>query len=141
MKISARARRLCSWLPAVVGFGILIGPSGALAAPFCLQNLALPLQCMFYDAHQCETEAIKQGGWCSPNPEETRAGTGSGQYCMITSQGVSLCNFLDRQSCNLEATRQHGVCYHDEARVTGAPDPYASSSGPYGPNPTAGTTP
>jgi hypothetical protein len=139
MRISARVRRLCTWLPATIAFGILIGPSGALAAPFCLTNLALTPQCMFYDAHQCETESTKQGGYCVPNPEETRAGTGSGAYCVITSQGVSMCTYLDRQTCTLEATRQHGVCYHDEARTTGTPDPYAFSSGPYGPNPAAGT--
>jgi hypothetical protein len=114
----------------------LIGSSAALAAPFCLQTLTVPPQCMYYDANLCRNDAAKQGGWCSPNPGSTLTGTGSGQYCVVTSQGASTCAFLDRVTCDSEAARQHGVCYHDEARATGAPDPYAASGGPYAPAPT-----
>jgi hypothetical protein len=115
--------------------GLLIGPSIALGAPFCMTNLSVPPQCMYYDAHQCQTQAARQGMYCVPNPNETRPGVGSGQYCLITAPGVSFCNYVDRDTCATEAARQHGVCYHDEARATGAPDPYSYYGGPLGSNP------
>jgi hypothetical protein len=66
-----------------------------------------------------------------PNPVEQHGGVGSGQYCMMTSVGVTLCNFMSRESCAQEALRQHGACFHDEAReTTGAPDPYAYYTNP-----------
>jgi hypothetical protein len=136
MMTSVRVARLWGWMPGAAAFGLLIGSSAALAAPFCLQTLTVPPQCMYYDANLCRNDAAKQGGWCSPNPGSTLAGTGSGQYCVVTSQGASTCAFLDRVTCDSEAARQHGVCYHDEARATGAPDPYAASGGPYAPAPT-----
>jgi hypothetical protein len=103
----------------------------AFAAPFCLTNPAIPPQCMYYDAHQCQQDATKQGGYCVPNPVEQHGGVGSGQYCMMTSVGVTLCNFMSRESCAQEALRQHGACFHDETReTTGAPDPYAYYTNP-----------
>ena len=131
MPISGYVARLCGWFPGAFASGVLIGSHCAMAAPFCLTNLSVPPQCMYYDANQCSTEAARQGSWCVPNPSQTQVGTGSGQYCLITSQGASQCVYLDRSTCAAEATRQHGVCYHDEARAAGTPDPYASSSGPY----------
>lgn len=136
MMTSVRVARLWGWMPGAAAFGLLIGSSAALAAPFCLQTLTVPPQCMSYDANLCRNDAAKQGGWCSPNPGSTLAGTGSGQDRVVTSQGASTCAFLDRVTCDFEAARQHGVCYHDEARATGAPDPYAASGGPYAPAPT-----
>ena len=129
MMRSARSARLWGRLPSAVAFGLLIGPPAALAAPFCLANLAVPPQCIYYDANLCRSDATKQGGWCAPNPDQTYAGTGSGKYCVVTSQGAAVCAYLDRDTCDLQATHQHGVCYHDEAKATGAPDPYAYSGG------------
>jgi hypothetical protein len=121
------------WMPGIVAFGLLGAPQIALAAPFCLTSLAISPQCIYYDAHQCQSDSARQGGWCTTNPNETRVGVGSGQYCVVPVQGVALCNFLDRESCAAEATRQHGICYHDEARAAGVPDPYAASGGPTAP--------
>jgi hypothetical protein len=130
MTISARAGYLCGWMPIALAIGCLIGPQAASAAPFCLRNLAVPPQCLFYDPNTCQRESIKQGGWCEPNPAETHIATGAGQYCLVTGGGAGFCAFLSRESCAAEANRLHGVCYHDEARTTGVPDPYAYSGGP-----------
>ncbi len=92
----------------------------------------LPAQCIYYDASQCQKDSQKQGGYCTANPDELRTPVGYGQYCMVTSQQVSLCVYLNRESCTAEATRQHGACYRNEAGgASGAPDPFAASGGPY----------
>jgi hypothetical protein len=129
MTASPLAARLSGLIPGVV-IGFLVGPHTASAAPFCLSSPAIPPQCMYYDADLCSKDSAKQGGYCVPNPAELHAGVGSGQYCMVTSQGVTECNFLDRVSCATEALRQHGACFHDEQRTVGVPDPYASYSNP-----------
>jgi hypothetical protein len=129
MMILRLAARLSGWIPSAV-IGFRVAQHAAFAAPFCLTSLAIPPQCLYYDVTLCNRDSAKQGGNCVPNPAEQHAGVGSGQYCMMTSQGVTLCNFLNRESCAAEAVRQHGACYHDEQRAAGVPDPYASSGGP-----------
>jgi hypothetical protein len=53
-----------------------------------------------------------------------------GQYCLITSQQVSLCIYSDRDTCIADAARQHGACsYAPEVAPSGAPDPYAAIGG------------
>jgi hypothetical protein len=130
MTLSARTVRLCGWIPLVFAFSYLIEAHTASAAPFCLRNAAVPPQCIYYDPSECRRESTKQGGWCEPNPGETRMATGTGQYCLVGGQGAAICAFLSRESCDAEAARLHGACYHDEARGNGAPDPYAAFSGP-----------
>ena len=39
--------------------------SPALAAPFCLQNQIIPPQCIYYDANECQHDAMRQGGVCA----------------------------------------------------------------------------
>ena len=48
-------------------------------------------------ANHCQWGSAKQGGYWVPDPDERHAGFGSGQYCMITSQGVTLCSHLSRE--------------------------------------------
>jgi hypothetical protein len=141
MTLSARAVRVCGWIPLAFTFSYLIEAHTASAAPFCIRNTALPPQCIYYDPTDCRKQALKQGGWCEPNPSETRtASGGTGQYCLVLAQGEAICAFLSRESCDVEATRLQGACYHNEARGTGAPDPYAAFSGPTL-NPGAAETP
>ena len=116
--------------PTILVFGSLVGPLPASAAPFCIANLSLPPQCMYYDAALCQKDAGKQGGWCTPNPAETHAASGSGKYCVAFSQGVALCIYQSRESCDEAAARQGGACYFDPQRASGGPDPFSQSSGP-----------
>ena len=44
------------WMPGAAAVGLLIGPSAALAAPFCLETLAVPPQCMYYDVALCSKD-------------------------------------------------------------------------------------
>ena len=124
---SAATARLAMSILSVVAFVFLIGPRKSEAAPFCLSTLGIAPQCLYYDADICRRDALKQGGSCEPNPEETRVGYGSGQYCLVISQGASLCSYFDRDSCEIDARRQHGACYFDTQKATGAPDPSTSS--------------
>ena len=110
---------------------ILAGTAGpALAAPFCIENQAMPPQCNYYDAAQCQSDAARQGGVCSANPQQLSLQPGIGQYCLATSSGVSSCIYPDRGSCMAEAARQHAACTEAPNIAPGrAPDPYAAVGG------------
>jgi hypothetical protein len=127
VRSAATARSAISILGAMA-LVFLIGPGKPEAAPFCLSTTGMMPQCLYYDAGDCRRDAGKQGGWCEPNPGETRTGYGSGQYCLLISQGASVCSYVDRNSCEVEARRQRGACYFDAQKATGAPDPYAVSN-------------
>jgi hypothetical protein len=129
MMQSAATARLCVWIVGAITFWCLIAPTTAEAAPFCMSVLGMQPQCIYQDADNCRRDSLRQGGTCVPNPDETRLGYGSGQYCMMTAQGASVCAYLEFASCDLDARRQHGTCYFDAQRATGAPNPYAVSNG------------
>ena len=116
------------WLALVA----LLAPQSAMAAPFCLMILGMQPQCIYYDTNLCQRDATKQGGVCEPDPTGTaaRTATGSGKYCLVTSQGAALCHYLNVESCQTEATHLKGACYFDGLRSAGAPNPYAFSGGP-----------
>ena len=114
---------------AVLLLSLLIGvivPARAVAAPFCIENQALPPQCIYYDARECRKEAQRQNGVCSANPREVRLTPNVGQYCMVTSELVSLCVYADRGPCEDDARRQNGTCTSaPQIAPVGAPDPYS----------------
>ena len=41
------------------------------AAPFCMDVAGIPLQCIYADPGQCQTESFKQGGYCSAKQNGT----------------------------------------------------------------------
>jgi hypothetical protein len=102
----------------------------ALAAPFCIENQALPPECNYYDASQCQTDAARQGGTCSANPQQLTLQPGIGQYCVTNSYGVSSCVYPDRGSCTAEAARENATCTAAPNIAPGrAPDPYSAVGG------------
>ena len=119
-----RAGEVLIRLAAAVG---LCGTSshGAAAAPFCVRTQAIPAQCLFFDAAQCEKRAREMGGICEANIKETPVGINVGHYCLVTSAKASLCIYLDYASCEVEARHQQGVCVEAPNRPESpAADPY-----------------
>jgi len=115
-------------IPAVL-FGLLL-PATAVAAPFCITSQALSPICIYYDANSCQREANRQGATCTVNNDEVHLSHNVGQYCMVTSQGVSECIYSDRTTCAIDAARQHGICTNAPVVApSGAPDPYAAIGG------------
>jgi hypothetical protein len=110
--------------------GMLAVPP-AFAAPFCVRNEALPSQCIYYDAQECQKEAIRYNGVCSSNPAELKLVRGYGRYCVVTSGHVSVCQYMDRTSCDRAASQQQGACTEAPASQpgAGAPDPYSQANG------------
>jgi hypothetical protein len=126
MRRFATPRLACS------GWAIILasiaGP--AFAAPFCVESEALPPQCNYYDAAQCQTDAARQGGICSANPQQLTLQPGIGQYCVTNSYGVSSCVYPDRGSCTDEAARENAACTAAPNVAPGrAPDPYSAVGG------------
>ena len=113
----------------VLAGGIFSQP--AAAAPFCLQSEALPPQCIYYDASNCQRDAQVQQATCAANPKEIKMTYGVGQFCVIASSSVSICQFADRNSCTLEATRQRGTCVAAPEGIAPArtPDPFSPING------------
>ncbi len=110
---------------------ILSGAAGqAFAAPFCLQSQTIPPQCMYYDAAECQTDAARQNGVCSANPQEFTLQPNIGQYCLATSYGVAFCVYPDRATCMADAVRQHAACTAAPNVAPGkSPDPYSAVGG------------
>ena len=116
-------------LEVLAGLGLLastVAGFSARAAPFCLQNQAVPPQCIYYDANSCRRDAARQGAWCIVNPDAVgTAQPGGGSYCMVTSGGVSVCNFSDGVSCAREAAHEGGACVAAPTPpVVNTPNPY-----------------
>lgn len=104
--------------------------SPAMAAPFCIQSQSLPPQCNYYDAHECQREATRQGGTCSVNTQQLTLQPGVGQYCVVTSEGVSMCYYADLGTCQAEATRQNGACTEaPNVAPVRTPNPYSPVGG------------
>jgi hypothetical protein len=119
-----------SWLRGVVMGTLVALPVAALASPYCLENQAIPPQCIYEDPGQCQSDAFRQGGVCSANPKEAHLTANVGQYCMVTGSGISLCVYSDRDTCTKDAMRQNGACiFAPQIAPSGAPDPYAAIGG------------
>ncbi|MDQ2802500.1 MAG: hypothetical protein M3Y41_07385, partial [Pseudomonadota bacterium] len=79
MRHSIRAAGLSvALLPLAAG---VLASAPAVAAPFCLQNEAIPAQCIYYDATDCQRRAAQMHGFCTANPAEVTVTPGNGQYC------------------------------------------------------------
>lgn len=104
---------------------LLAMPISAMAAPYCLQNQALPPQCIYDDPGDCARNATKQGGTCSVNSKETTLRTGFGNYCVVSSNGAANCFYHDRQTCTTAAQQAHGMCTEAPA-APGAPTPFVA---------------
>jgi hypothetical protein len=113
-------------------FAIAAGSFGgpANAAPFCIQNQMLPPQCMYYDARQCAQEAQRQNAQCAPNLKEIRLSRGTGEYCVITGAGASVCAYPDFQTCSTAAAQMQGACVQaDPSRRAREPNPFSAFNG------------
>jgi hypothetical protein len=112
------------------GIFLVCCSSTALAAPFCVENQALPPQCNYYDATECQKDAVRQGGVCDANPQQIALQPGIGQYCVVSSEGASSCVYSDRGTCMAAAARLGGA-YTAAPTVapSRAPDPYAAING------------
>lgn len=109
----------------------MLGSQAALAAPFCVTGQALPPQCIYYDAQQCDVAARQQNGACTTNAQALRLRPGNGHFCVVTSAQVSNCNYADRATCARDATTQHGICTDSPPSQAGVgvPDPYSPVNG------------
>ncbi len=118
----AGAKGMLRWF---AGFAFQTAPLSALAAPFCVQTMAVPPMCIYYDASSCEQRANQLGGRCAVNKQEVRVGAGLGHYCLITSGLVASCVYADMDNCERDARQQHGACVDTPVRPESpTPDPY-----------------
>jgi hypothetical protein len=110
---------------------LVLAANPAIAAPFCLQTQSVPPQCIYYDAHECQLEANRQGGTCSVSTQEqAMLRPGEGQYCMVTSGGASVCAYPDIQSCDAAARSQNATCVEaPNVAPAKAPNPYSAVGG------------
>jgi hypothetical protein len=104
-----------------VGLGFVGLAAPAVAAPFCVQTMAVPPQCIFFDAASCQQRATQMGGTCTANPDEIQVQAEQGRYCVVTSEHVASCMYVDENSCDTEAKHAHAVCVEAQNRPE-APD-------------------
>ncbi len=103
-------------------FSPFIGPSHAVAAPFCAEAINVSPQCFYYDARICRQDAKNLGGVCRVNEEEVSLPEGYGNYCLVYSATMAECLYLDYNSCEQEATRKNGICIRNSTK----PEPLPS---------------
>jgi hypothetical protein len=121
----ARIKRLRRSPATLAALAILTAPLSTLAAPFCVQTVDIPPQCIYVDASSCRQRATQLGGSCTVNPAELHVSGGVGHYCLLTSSLVSSCIYSERGSCELDAQRQQGVCIEAPSRPESPKaDPY-----------------
>lgn len=82
----------------------------SLAAPFCIEQTGIPLQCYYVDPALCQRDALRQGGRCSPNPAEFKTPATALQYCLVEAGNVVSCQYPDRADCDADSNRRHGAC-------------------------------
>lgn len=104
-----------------VGLGLVGLAAPAVAAPFCVQTMAVPPQCIFFDAASCQQRATQMGGTCTANPDEIQVQAEQGRYCVVTLEHVASCMYVDENSCDTEAKHAHAVCVEAQNRPE-APD-------------------
>jgi hypothetical protein len=95
---------------ALFGLGLIATPLPVLGAPYCVQTMALPPQCLYFDPAECNTRANQLGGRCSANLDEVHPQPNIGHYCLLTAGQVSQCIYPDLAVCNAEAQHEGGVC-------------------------------
>jgi hypothetical protein len=97
----------------------------AAAAPFCVESMALPPQCLYFDAASCQQRAGQLGGNCIANPDELTVRGEQGRYCVVSSTHAVSCIYEDQGACMTEAKHEQSVCVEAQGRPE-APgiDPY-----------------
>jgi len=123
----APARRWCAapWFAAGLCIVAVIVQLAAIAparaAPYCLQTVGIPPQCMFGDVGQCRKEALRVNGVCNVNPREVEfPKTPAGRFCLVQNGPILECRYVDRRTCDVESARRSAICV-DSARP-GTPD-------------------
>lgn len=114
-----------SWLKGAAA-AVALFAAPAMAAPYCVNIQGITPQCLYFDAHQCRTQAQRSGGSCAINPTEvTLPSGGTYPYC-VTGPGYTSCKFVDRGSCEAEAGRQRASCVESfsAGAASAPPDPY-----------------
>ena len=126
--------RQLAWRPhdpvraALLGLGLMAAPLPVLGAPYCVETMALPPQCLYFDPALCNARANQLGGRCSANTGEVRLVPNIGHYCLMTQGGVSQCIYPDLAVCNAEAQHQSGVCvYAPDRPESPGPDPFRTT--------------
>jgi hypothetical protein len=110
------------------GLGMMAAPLPVLGAPYCVETMSLPPQCMYFDPALCNTRANQLGGRCSANTAEVHPVPNIGHYCLMTRGQVSLCIYPDLAVCNAEAQHQGGVCVDSPNRPESpGPDPFRTT--------------
>jgi hypothetical protein len=82
----------------------------AVAAPYCVDQPGVPLQCLYVDPRTCQDAAARQGGVCAANPHEVKTPVTASPYCLVRPGNVMSCVYPDRSSCDAAANRRDGAC-------------------------------
>lgn len=102
--------------------------SAAPAAPFCVDQEGVPLQCLYVDPNECRQEANRVGGRCAVNPGELKTPIGLGKYCIVEAVGVIACDYDDYSRCADEGAQRGTACVAatpPPQKVKPAVDPFA----------------
>jgi hypothetical protein len=99
----------------------LLAADAAQAAPFCLQIMGAPPQCLYQDVAACRNDARRQNAVCGVNPREIAPPPG-GRFCSVSNGPVVQCLFPDRRSCDVAAARGGAICI-DAGEDNARPDP------------------
>jgi hypothetical protein len=106
---------------ALAALATLAWSASAQAAPYCIQSVGLPPQCLFGDVSQCRREALRVNGVCGLNPKEVLLPkTPAGRFCLVHNGPIVECIYVDRRTCDTESARRSAICV-DSARP-GTPD-------------------
>ena len=100
---------------------LLAAGSSAQAAPYCVQTVGLPAQCMFGDVSQCRAEALRVNGVCGVNAREvTLPKRPAGRFCLVQNGPIIYCAYVDRRTCDTESARRSAICV--DSAAPGTPD-------------------
>jgi len=106
-----RSLRLLVGSCAVALVACLAGTAPAQAAPYCLQIVGVPPQCMFGDVVQCHRESLRANGRCTVNPREVQLPKAPvGRFCLVQNGPIVECGYADRRTCDEEADRRLAIC-------------------------------
>ncbi|HUA55666.1 MAG TPA: hypothetical protein VMB81_26005 [Candidatus Sulfotelmatobacter sp.] len=108
------------WLPLALAAIGLHGSPGH-AAPYCLEAVGLPLQCVYADVQVCRRDALRTtSSVCTVNANEVKLPKmPAGRFCLVVNGPVVQCEYADRRTCDAEAARRSGIC---SDTATGTPD-------------------
>jgi hypothetical protein len=97
--------------PILIGCVAMVAAlSRAAAAPYCVEQTGIPLQCLYVDPALCQHEAHRVNGRCAANPGEFVTPETALQYCVVESGNVVSCIYPDYTDCERDAVAQGGAC-------------------------------